>query len=145
MELLRSLAFFLAAGLCEIGGGYLVWLWLREGRSPWYALVGAVLLVLYGIVPTFQPAHFSRVYGGLRRRVRRALAALGLASRQYPTRPSRPDWSPARAARRGRDDVLAACGVAYASPERPGALLAGASSSRRFPCPGATLKLSPFP
>lgn len=62
MELLRSLAFFLAAGLCEIGGGYLVWLWLREGRSPWYAVVGAVLLVLYGIVPTLQPAHFSRVY-----------------------------------------------------------------------------------
>jgi small multidrug resistance family-3 protein len=62
MDLLRSLAFFLAAGLCEIGGGYLVWLWLREGRSSWYAIVGAVLLVLYGIVPTFQPAHFSRVY-----------------------------------------------------------------------------------
>jgi small multidrug resistance family-3 protein len=33
MELLRSLAFFLAAGLCEIGGGYLVCLWLREERS----------------------------------------------------------------------------------------------------------------
>lgn len=62
MDLLRSLAFFLAAGLCEIGGGYMVWLWLREGRSPWYAVVGAVLLILYGIVPTFQPAHFSRVY-----------------------------------------------------------------------------------
>jgi len=70
MELLRSLAFFLAAGLCEKalrasfanGGDYLVWLWLREGRSLWYAVVGAVLLVLYGIVPTFQPAHFSRLY-----------------------------------------------------------------------------------
>lgn len=62
MELLRSLAFFLAAGLCEIGGGYLIWIWLRDGRSPWFAVCGAVLLVLYGIIPTLQPAHFSRVY-----------------------------------------------------------------------------------
>ncbi|HMO57872.1 MAG TPA: YnfA family protein [Roseiflexaceae bacterium] len=62
MELLRSLAFFLAAGLYEIGGGYRVWVWLSEGRSPWYAVVGAVLLVLYGVIPAFQAAHFSRVY-----------------------------------------------------------------------------------
>jgi small multidrug resistance family-3 protein len=25
------------AGLCEIGGGYLFWLWLREGTSLWLA------------------------------------------------------------------------------------------------------------
>ncbi len=25
-------------------------------------LLGAVILVLYGIVPTYQPAHFGRVY-----------------------------------------------------------------------------------
>ena len=50
------------AGLFEIGGGYLVWLWLREGRSFWFGLAGAVGLVLYGIVPTLQPAHFGRVY-----------------------------------------------------------------------------------
>jgi small multidrug resistance family-3 protein len=57
-----SLAYFLAAGLCEIGGGYLVWLWLREGKSGWLAVLGAVVLVLYGIIPTLQPAHFGRVY-----------------------------------------------------------------------------------
>ena len=50
------------AGLCEIGGGYLVWLWLRESKPAWYGLVGAVVLVLYGVIPTFQPAHFGRVY-----------------------------------------------------------------------------------
>ncbi|HEX8386083.1 MAG TPA: YnfA family protein [Rubricoccaceae bacterium] len=62
--MIRSLSFFLLAGLCEIVGGYLVWLWLREGRSVWVAAVGAVLLVLYGVVPTFQPesASFGRVY-----------------------------------------------------------------------------------
>jgi small multidrug resistance family-3 protein len=53
---------FIAAGLCEIGGGYLVWLWLREGKSAWVAMAGAFILVLYGIIPTLQPAHFGRVY-----------------------------------------------------------------------------------
>lgn len=62
MEIMKSLLYFIIAGLCEIGGGYLVWLWLREGKSGWYALVGAAVLFLYGIVPTFQPAHFGRVY-----------------------------------------------------------------------------------
>jgi small multidrug resistance family-3 protein len=39
-----------------------VWLWLREERSPWYAVFGAVVLILYGIIPTLQSAHFGRVY-----------------------------------------------------------------------------------
>lgn len=62
MLIAKSVLYFLLAGLCEIGGGYLVWLWLREGKSLWYALGGAVVLVLYGVIPTFQPANFGRVY-----------------------------------------------------------------------------------
>lgn len=62
MSILISLAYFLAAGLCEIGGGYLVWVWLRGGKSVWLGGLGAVLLVLYGMIPTLQPAHFGRVY-----------------------------------------------------------------------------------
>lgn len=62
MQVARSLLFFVIAGLCEIGGGYLIWLWLRHGRSVWYALPGAIILILYGIVATFQPANFGRVY-----------------------------------------------------------------------------------
>ena len=58
----RSLVLFVVAGLCEIGGGYLVWQWWRNG-APWLVgALGAVVLVLYGIVPTYQPAHFGRVY-----------------------------------------------------------------------------------
>jgi small multidrug resistance family-3 protein len=57
-----SLTYFLLAGLFEIGGGYLVWLWLREGRSIWCGIAGGVVLVLYGVVPTLQPASFGRVY-----------------------------------------------------------------------------------
>ena len=58
----QSLGLFILAGLCEIGGGWLVWQWLREAR-PWsWGLMGGVILVLYGVIPTFQPAHFGRVY-----------------------------------------------------------------------------------
>jgi small multidrug resistance family-3 protein len=46
MPIAMSLAYFLAAGLCEIGGGYLIWVWLREGKSVWLAVLGAVVLVL---------------------------------------------------------------------------------------------------
>src|SRR6266851_4662129 len=43
MNMAVSLAYFLTAGLCEIGGGYLVWLWLREGKSVWLAVLGALV------------------------------------------------------------------------------------------------------
>jgi|GEM_PF-24019 len=58
----NSISYFVLAGLFEIGGGYLVWLWLRVGKSIFYGLTGAFVLMLYGVVPTFQPAHFGRVY-----------------------------------------------------------------------------------
>lgn len=60
--MLKSVFLFILAGLCEIGGGYLVWLWLKEGKNHWFGLFGAIILVLYGIIPTLQPAHFGRVY-----------------------------------------------------------------------------------
>ncbi|HET6976065.1 MAG TPA: YnfA family protein [Pyrinomonadaceae bacterium] len=60
--MIKSLLYFVAAGLCEIGGGYLVWLWLRENKPIWFALVGGLILILYGIIPTLQPANFGRVY-----------------------------------------------------------------------------------
>lgn len=58
----RSIALFALAGLMEIGGGYLVWLWLREGRAVVLGVLGGLVLFLYGVVPTLQPAHFGRVY-----------------------------------------------------------------------------------
>ena len=62
MRYLASALYFVIAGLCEIAGGYLVWLWLRRGYGAGWALGGAALLVLYGVVPTLQPAEFGRVY-----------------------------------------------------------------------------------
>ncbi|PZM77150.1 MAG: YnfA family protein [Candidatus Melainabacteria bacterium] len=62
MDIAKSALVFVLAGLCEIGGGYLMWLWLRAGKSIWLGVIGAVILVLYGVIPTLQPANFGRVY-----------------------------------------------------------------------------------
>jgi small multidrug resistance family-3 protein len=61
-KILISVFLFLLAGLCEIGGGYLVWVWLREDMSWMLGVLGGFVLFAYGIVPTFQPSHFHRIY-----------------------------------------------------------------------------------
>ncbi|MHC1685264.1 MAG: YnfA family protein [Clostridiaceae bacterium] len=70
MELIKSIIYFLIAGIFEIGGGYLVWIWLREGKSIWYGISGAIVLILYGVIPTLQPPNFNfgrvyAAYGGI--------------------------------------------------------------------------------
>lgn len=62
LDIFKSVLFFILAGLCEIGGGYLIWLWLREGKGIELAFLGAIILVIYGVIPTLQPANFGRVY-----------------------------------------------------------------------------------
>jgi small multidrug resistance family-3 protein len=59
---LRSILIFLLAGAFEIGGGYLVWLWIREGKPFWYGILGGIALALYGVVATWQTAVFARAY-----------------------------------------------------------------------------------
>jgi small multidrug resistance family-3 protein len=61
-EMLTSIFLFLAAALCEIAGDWLVWQWLREGWKIHWGIVGAGVLILYGLIPTLQPSHFGRVY-----------------------------------------------------------------------------------
>lgn len=62
MLLLRSILFFILAGLFEIGGGYLVWQWLKEGKPLWWGILGGIILALYGVIATWQTANFGRVY-----------------------------------------------------------------------------------
>ena len=54
MPYIRTLALFVVAGLAEIGGGWLVWKWLRDGKSLWLGLLGGVILFAYGVIPTLQ-------------------------------------------------------------------------------------------
>lgn len=60
--ILTTLGLFLFASLLEIGGGYLVWKWLKDHKGKVFGLVGALILFTYAIIPTFQPADFGRVY-----------------------------------------------------------------------------------
>ncbi|HEK9101920.1 TPA: YnfA family protein [Bacillus pseudomycoides] len=59
----KAAVIFILAGLAEIGGGYLIWKWLREGGSIWFGLIGGIVLCLYGVIATFQVfSSFGRVY-----------------------------------------------------------------------------------
>lgn len=62
MEVLKSISIFILAGFCEIGGGYLVWLWLKEDKPIWFGVLGGLILALYGVVATLQTSNFARVY-----------------------------------------------------------------------------------
>ncbi|HEY6757778.1 MAG TPA: YnfA family protein [Nitrososphaera sp.] len=57
-----TLVLFFAAAIAEIGGGYLMWQWLREKKSIALGALGGIILFVYGIIPTLQPAEFGRVY-----------------------------------------------------------------------------------
>lgn len=60
--LVTSLGLFFLAAFLEIGGGYLVWQWLREHKAIVLEVSGGIILFIYGIIPTLQPAPFGRVY-----------------------------------------------------------------------------------
>jgi len=58
-----SIILFVAAGLLEVGGGWLVWQTVREDKNWIYAASGVVTLIGYGFVPCLQPtSDFGRVY-----------------------------------------------------------------------------------
>ncbi len=68
-EIARIAGLFVLAGLAEIGGGWMVWQACREGKPWWWSVVGSLVLVLYGFIPTLQPiSEFGRlyaIYGGI--------------------------------------------------------------------------------
>lgn len=65
----RSLSLFAAAAVAEIGGAWLIWQAVREGRAWWWAALGGLALVGYGFIAAAQAdPNFGRVlaaYGGV--------------------------------------------------------------------------------
>ncbi|MRG88397.1 YnfA family protein [Salinibacillus xinjiangensis] len=55
---------FIVAGIAEIGGGYLIWLWLREGKPFYWGLTGGCALALYGNCRYFSSRVYA-AYGGV--------------------------------------------------------------------------------
>ena len=58
-----------------------MWLWIRDGRGLWFAVIGGIILALYGVIPTLQPANFGRVYAAYGGDLHSAFNPLGLADR----------------------------------------------------------------
>eukprot|EP00270_Netrium_digitus_P008255 TRINITY_DN2457_c0_g1_i1.p1 TRINITY_DN2457_c0_g1~~TRINITY_DN2457_c0_g1_i1.p1 ORF type:complete len:140 (+),score=2.38 TRINITY_DN2457_c0_g1_i1:57-422(+) len=58
----KSVLLFIAAGICEIGGGWLVWKWRREGWPWFWFIIGSLVLIAYGVIPTWQDEVFGRTY-----------------------------------------------------------------------------------
>ncbi|MEI2277717.1 YnfA family protein [Paenarthrobacter ilicis] len=69
MTVLKSIVLFALAAVAEIGGAWLIWQAVREGKAWWWAGLGVVALGIYGFFAAFQPdANFGRVlaaYGGV--------------------------------------------------------------------------------
>jgi small multidrug resistance family-3 protein len=69
VDILRSIALFVAAAIAEIGGAWLVWHGVREHRGRVWIGAGVIALGIYGFVATLRPdAHFGRIlaaYGGV--------------------------------------------------------------------------------
>ncbi|RII91391.1 YnfA family protein [Clavibacter californiensis] len=67
--LLRTVILFALAAVAEIGGAWLVWQAVREGRPWWWAGLGVMALGAYGFIATLQAdASFGRIlaaYGGV--------------------------------------------------------------------------------
>ncbi|GLJ13035.1 hypothetical protein SUGI_0203820 [Cryptomeria japonica] len=61
-SILSSLVLFVLAGICEIGGGWFVWKWRKEGWHWGFFILGSLILILYGILPTLQTQDFGRTY-----------------------------------------------------------------------------------
>lgn len=62
LSVFTSIVLFFVAAFVEIGGGYLVWKWIRERKGIMFGLFGGIVLFVYGIIPTLQPSSFGRVY-----------------------------------------------------------------------------------
>lgn len=68
MNTIRTISLLVLAGLAEISGAYLIWQWIRSGKSAWLGLLGVGALLLYGLIQTLQTFNFGRVfaaYGGV--------------------------------------------------------------------------------
>jgi small multidrug resistance family-3 protein len=49
---MRSLLIYALAAIAEIGGCFAFWAWLKLGKSPLWALPGAVSLVIFAVLLT---------------------------------------------------------------------------------------------
>ncbi|MFO7530342.1 MAG: YnfA family protein [Marinobacter sp.] len=62
MPELKTLGLFVVTALAEIVGCYLPYLWLRESKSVWLLVPGALSLALFAWLLSLHPTAAGRVY-----------------------------------------------------------------------------------
>ncbi len=85
-EVVKSLGLFLVTALAELLGSYLMYLWLRQGKSALLAIPSVISLVVFGWLLTLHPGAAARTYaayGGIY--VFSAFLWLWLVEHQQPT------------------------------------------------------------
>lgn len=83
----KTIGLFALTAIAELVGCYLPFLWLREGKSVWLLLPGALSLALFAWLLTMHPGSASRTYaayGGIY--VATALIWLWLVEGRQPDR-----------------------------------------------------------
>jgi len=60
--LASAFGLFVVTAAAEIGGCYLVYLWLRQGKSAWLLAPAAASLALFAFLLTLHPAAAGRTY-----------------------------------------------------------------------------------
>jgi len=60
--LAQALGLFSVTAAAEIGGCYLVYLWLRQGKTGWLLVPAAASLALFAFLLTLHPAAAGRTY-----------------------------------------------------------------------------------
>jgi small multidrug resistance family-3 protein len=61
-ETARSFGLFFAAAVFEVGGAYLIWQWLRTGKTAIFILLGLAALFIYSLIQTLQTFNFGRAF-----------------------------------------------------------------------------------
>ncbi|MCB2141472.1 YnfA family protein [bacterium] len=86
--LLKTLFLFLLTAVAEIWGCYTVWLWLRQDKSPFWLIPGALCLAGFAWLLTLHPAGAAgrtyAAYGGVY--VVSAIVWLWFIEKQSPDR-----------------------------------------------------------
>lgn len=62
MLLLKSLGLFFITAIAELLGSYLMYLWLRQGKSGWLFVPAMVSLIAFAWLLTLHPGAASRTY-----------------------------------------------------------------------------------
>jgi len=62
IEFAKSAGLFAVTAVAEILGCYLVYLWIREGKSAWLLAPASASLALFALLLTLHPAAAGRTY-----------------------------------------------------------------------------------